>query len=245
MRRTMTGFFAALAFLTRLPAPRLAAGDAGGIARAAPWLPVVGALIGAIVALVASAVSGLGPWIGALAGLLAWVLVTGALHLDGLGDVADGLGAAHGDPDRFVAVARDPHLGSFGAIAIVLQLVAKLILLQAVIERASVYELTAALALVGAWARWTPLAVGLAVPPLTEGLGSRFSAGLDWRVVAAEAIALSALSVAVAPALLAAMPLAAVMAFYWRRRLGGITGDGHGAGIEIVESVLLCALLLI
>jgi adenosylcobinamide-GDP ribazoletransferase len=241
----MTGFFAALAFLTRLPGPRLSPEDAGNLGRAAPWLAVVGALVGLLVAIAAALGATAGPWIGALAGLLVWVIVTGALHLDGLADVADGLGAAHGNPERFLAVARDPNIGSFGAIAIALQLIAKLVLLTTLVERADVAELVAGLALAGAWARWTPLAVGRAVPPLAEGLASRFHTGIDARITIIEALVLGGLSIAVAPALLVALPFAALYALYWRRRLGGITGDGHGAGIELQESLLLAALVLV
>src|SRR3546814_8307920 len=63
------------------------------------------------------------------------VAVTGALHLDGLGDIADGSGAAHKDRERLLAVLGDPHAGSFAVVAIALQLIAKLVLLHALIER--------------------------------------------------------------------------------------------------------------
>jgi adenosylcobinamide-GDP ribazoletransferase len=239
----MTGFLIALGFLTRLPAPRLAPEDAGDIARAAPWLPAVGALVGLLVALAVLLGTSVTPWIGALLGLLAWVLVTGGLHVEALGDVADGLGAAHGNRDRFIEVARDPHLGSFGAIAIALQLIAKLVLLAALAERATPYELAASLILTAAWARWATLLLGRIVPPLAEGLGSRLAAGIETHTVVLEGAALALVSLFVAPLLLAALPLALASALYWRLRLGGMTGDCHGASIEITESLLLLALL--
>ncbi|MCC7254200.1 adenosylcobinamide-GDP ribazoletransferase [Hyphomicrobium sp.] len=239
----MTGFLIALKFLTRLPV-RVSPEHAGDLARAAPWLPAVGALVGVLVALGVTLGMVVGPWVGALLGLLVWVLITGGLHVEGLGDVADGLGAAHGNPERFVEVARDPHLGSFGAIAIALQLVAKLVLLAAVAERTAPGELFAGLALSAAWARWATLAVGRAVKPLTEGLASHLAAGITTTPVAVEGAALAAISLAVAPPLLIALPLAAAFALYWRARVGGMTGDCHGAGIEIMESLLLFALLL-
>ena len=136
----MTGLFIALRFLTRLPTPAVAPEAAGELARAAPWLPIVGALVGALVALAVALGTTINPWIGALLGLVTGVAVTGGLHVEGLGDVADGMGAAHGNPDRFVEVARDPHLGSFGAIAIALQLAAKLVLLAALAERATLSD---------------------------------------------------------------------------------------------------------
>lgn len=240
----MIGFLVALAFMTRIPVPRVAAGEAGDLARAAPWLPVVGALVGALVAAAVVLGSGVNPWIGGLFGLLAWVLVTGALHIDGLGDVADGLGAAHGNAARFVEVARDPHLGSFGAIAIALQLMAKLVLLAAFAERAGIQDLVGGIVLTAAWARWATLVLARSVPPLTEGLGSRLAAGVGLRTVAIEGVGLAALSLVFAPPLLAALPLAGLFALYWRARLGGMTGDCHGASIEIMESLLLLALLL-
>jgi adenosylcobinamide-GDP ribazoletransferase len=240
----MSGFVIALSFLTRLPVPSVDAEKAGNIALAAPWLPVVGAIVGAFVALAVWLLAGIGAWVGALVGLLVWVLITGALHLDGLGDVADGLGAAHGNPERFIAVARDPHLGSFGAVAIVLQLAAKLVLLAAVTERLGLSALVPALILLAAWARWGTLVLGRAVKPLAEGMASRLAAGIDTRVVIMQGAALAVLTAYLAPVLLLAVPFTAVLAIYWRARLGGITGDCHGASIEIMETALLFALLL-
>ncbi|HEX2841047.1 adenosylcobinamide-GDP ribazoletransferase [Hyphomicrobium sp.] len=239
----MTGLFVALAFMTRLPTPRLPADS--NLASAAPWLPVVGAIVGGLVTIAVALGSGVSPWIGALLGLLAWILVTGGLHVEGLGDVADGLGAAHGNRERFIEVARDPHLGGFGAIAIALQLLTKLVLLAVLAERATLGELVASLALVAAWARWAPLALGLAVPPLGEGMASRFVAGIDQRVVGLEAVVLAIATLVVAPVLLAALPLTAVLALYWRVRVGGMNGDCHGASIEVMESALLFLLLLV
>lgn len=239
----MTGLFIALGFLTRFPVPRIDPGEAGNLARAVPWLPVVGALVGVLVALGVALGTLITPWVGALLGLLVWVIVTGGLHLDGLGDVADALGAAHGNRERFIEVARDPHLGSFGAMAIALQLMAKLVLLAALAERATFYELLAWLGLAAAWARWATLVLGRTVPPLSEGLGSKLAAGIDMRTAVMEGVVLAIMSLAVSPLLLAAIPLALALALYWRLRLGGMTGDCHGASIEITESLLLVALL--
>ncbi len=239
----MTGFLIALRFLTRLPTPPLAPEVAGNLARAVPWMPVVGALVGLLVALAVALGTTITPWIGALLGLLVWVLVTGGLHMDGLGDVADALGAAHGNRDRFIEVARDPHLGSFGAIAICIQLLAKLVLLAALAERVTLQELLAGVVLTAAWARWATLLLGRAVPPMTEGLGSRLAAGIETRTLVLEGAALALASLFVAPLLIVAIPLALAFALYWRLRPGGVTGDCHGASIEIAESLLLLALL--
>jgi adenosylcobinamide-GDP ribazoletransferase len=232
---TLTGLRIALQFLTRLPVPPAQGEGARDLASAAPWLPVVGAVVGAVVALAVWALAVMGPWVAALAGLLAWVMVTGGLHLEGLGDVADGLGAAHGNADRFVEVARDPHVGGFGVIAIALGLIAKLVLLARFAEHADY----AALILVAAWARWIALALGHIVPPLTEGMASRFAAGIDQQTVVIQAVVLAALSVFVAPLLILAVLIAYGLSVYWLRRVGGMTGDCHGASIEVGECMLL------
>src|SRR5690606_9072942 len=110
------------------------------------------------------------PWLGALLGLTAWVIVTGALHLDGLGDIADACGAAHKDRERVLAVLADPHVGSFAVVAIALQLAAKLILLRVLLDVAPPIAIVFVpfAARIGplAWARW--------LPSLHEGLGARF-----------------------------------------------------------------------
>lgn len=232
---TLSGFIVAMQLMTRLPMPRIDSEAGGDIARAAPWLPVAGAFVGAVVALVMWAGAGLGPSVAALLGLVAWVIVTGALHLDGLGDVADGLGASHRNPDRFIEVARDPHVGGFGAAAMMLQLIAKVVLLAEVVQIGNF----AAPVLIAAWARWGALLLARAVPPLTNGLGSRLAKGATSPAVVIEAIVLAAFSLVVAPVLIAAVAVSVALALYWRRRLGGMTGDCHGASIEVSETVLL------
>jgi adenosylcobinamide-GDP ribazoletransferase len=178
------------------------------------------------------------PWAAALFALLAWVAATGALHLDGLGDIADGAGAAHGDRDRLSAVLADPHIGSFGVVAIILQLLIKLILLRLWAEQLPAWGLIP-LAVI---ARIGPLAWTLWLPPLHEGLASRFREG----VKPAHLIAWSALALAISfflTALASAALLIPLWAWWLRSRIGGISGDGHGAGIEVVESALLAALV--
>src|SRR5262249_36474098 len=109
------GLIIALQFLTRLPTPRLASEEP--LARGALYVPLVGLLLGALLALAVWTGSQIGPWIGALAGLILWIWATGGIHLDGLGDVADALAAAHKRPERFREVLADPHAGSFAVIA--------------------------------------------------------------------------------------------------------------------------------
>lgn len=234
----MKGFVAALRFMTRLPLPRIAA-DTADFGAAMRWFPAVGLVIGALVAGAAWTGQRVDDWTGALLALGCWVAVTGALHLDGLGDIADAVGAAHRNRERLLAVLADPHIGSFGVTAIGLQLIAKLILLHGLIADGDI----ALLVLVPFAARIGPLAWTLWLPPLHQGLAARFgaTARASHLVVWGVALALGALLV---PALLAAPLLIALWGLWLRRAVGGISGDGHGAGIELVESGLLLALLV-
>ena len=101
-------FSHALQFLTRLPAPPIGVFDPADLSRSALWFPVVGAIVGAVVAAALWTGALASPWIGALLALAAWVWVTGGLHLDGLSDVADAVGAAHRSPGRFPRRAARP-----------------------------------------------------------------------------------------------------------------------------------------
>jgi adenosylcobinamide-GDP ribazoletransferase len=227
----------ALQFMTCLPLPRVPA-NAGDFAASMRRFPVVGIVVGGIVA--GAGWIGLrhDPWAGALCALVAWVLVTGALHLDGLGDIADAAGAAHADRARLSAVLADPHIGSFGVVAIVLQLLAKLVLLRLLIGAAPFWALAAipAIARIGplVWARW--------LPPLHEGLGSLFRNAVGWPHILGWSLAAMAVA-AFAPPLLLAAPAILLWGWWLGRRIGGISGDGHGAGIELTETALLAALV--
>lgn len=233
----MRRLIVATGFLTRLPVPRVAA-DADDFAAAIRWYPVVGLLIGGLVALAGWGLGQVDPWLGALAALAVWVGVTGALHLDGLADLADGIGAAHGDRDRLIAVMADPHIGSFGVTALALQLIAKLILLHLVVSGT-----WWAVALIPVAARIGPLVWARWLRPLSDGLGAAVARAVRTRDLVGWGAVLAALSV-VAPWLIAAPFLIVAVALWLRAQIGGVTGDAHGAGIEIVETGLLVALVI-
>ncbi|TZG25942.1 adenosylcobinamide-GDP ribazoletransferase [Sphingomonas montanisoli] len=235
----MKGLIVAIQFLTRLPTPRIAVSDAE-FAGSMRWFPAVGLIVGAILAGGAWVGAWIDPWVGALAALLLWIGMTGALHLDGLGDIADASGAAHKDRARMIAVMSDPHVGSFGVVAIALQIAAKLVLLHGAVAE----QLWWAIALIPFAARIGPLLWTRMLPPLHAGLAARFA-----HVIRPVHLAIWAgvllIACWFAPSLVAA-PVAMLAWTSWlRRRIGGISGDGHGAGIELTESTLLLAALIV
>jgi adenosylcobinamide-GDP ribazoletransferase len=229
------GLILATQFLTRLPTPSVRHFDPADLTRSAVWFPLVGLIIGAIILAAAWSGARLDPWLGALLGLLAWVWVTGGLHLDGLSDLFDGLGAAHRDPTRMLAVMRDPHIGGMGALALGLQLITKLVLLM-LIAREGIWL---ALLLIPAWGRLGTLVWARLLPPLDPGLGERFAWHISpWGIVGWGVLLLAAAFVW-APALLLAPLVLALWGGFLHWKVGGMSGDMLGAGTEVSESLLL------
>ena len=231
----------AIQFLTRLPTPQIKDFRAEDLSRSAVYYPLVGIIIGALLAVPLHALDGR-PWLAAVLALLLWVWVTGALHLDGLGDVADAFGAAHRDPQRFLDVLKDPHMGVFGVVTLVMQLLLKFVLL----AELAASPLWFGIVLVPAWARWGTLWWSRLLPSLHgAGMAERFSWQLSLRSMWLWAVLLAAVTLFTAWPLLLALGLVPLIAAYWRRRLGGISGDCLGASVEVSESLLLLALVLL
>lgn len=237
----------AVGFLTRIPVP-FGPGEAPRLTAAAPWFPVVGAAVGAVgggVLALAGSLAGAGPsGVAAAIALAAMLVVSGALHEDGLADVADGLGV-HGDRERRLAVMRDPRNGTFGVLAL---LVWFFVGWSALRGLGTGGDGVLALVAAGALSRWAILvhaAVGrparpdgaihaLRVGPLTLAVGSLVAVAL-----AVACLGVGPGSVAAGAAAAAAL-LGAVGA---RRALGGLTGDTCGATAAVCfVAVLVVAL---
>ena len=234
----MKGLIIATQFLTRLPTPKVSVSEQE-FAASIRWFPAVGILIGLIIAAAGWAGAHIDAWLGAIAVIAAWVLVTGGLHLDGLADIADASGAAHKDRARLLAVLADPHIGSFGVIAVNLQLIAKIVLVHTII----VHGLMSSLIVVPFAARIAPLVWARSIPALHDGLGARFGAAVRLRDLIVWALVLL-VAAWFFHALLVLIPAVVLWRTWILRRIGGISGDGHGGGIELIETVLLLAITM-
>src|SRR5690242_3375373 len=192
--------------------------------------PLVGAGVGAAVGGAAVLFhAALPPFVAAVLALVLGALLTGALHLDGLADTADALGSR----ERALEIMRDPRIGSFGAIALVLDLLAKSGALAALLEHG---RLVLVALVAGALSRAVAAPLALALPY------ARAERGLLGRLAPAPVAASTALTVALAVVLLgargaimaaAAAGPALLVGASCRRRLGGYTGDTLGAAIEL------------
>ena len=237
----MRGLIFALQFLTRLPTPAINNPAPDMLTKSAGWFPLVGIMIGAVITFPLLTGAIVDPWLGALFGMLCWVWVTGGIHLDGLADLADALGAAHRNPERLLAIMRDPHIGSFGVLAICMLLISKLILLMLLARTPS---LIWAIILIPAWARFGTLIWSQTLPRLGTGLGHSFAQHSRPAMMSIWLIALLGISWYISPALLFA-PL--VLFGWWlflKFKLNGMNGDCLGAGVEVVETGLLGVLII-
>ncbi len=236
---SLRGLKLAAQFLTRLPVPRVDDFSPLDLSRSAAWFPLIGAVVGGLAASVCFALLHRSAPLAAVTGVLAWVWLTGALHLDGLADLADALGASHRDPQRFLAVLADPHIGTFGVVSIVLLLMLKV----AALSVFSAGDLLA-VPLIAAWARFGTLAWSRWLEPLKSGQGERFAWQLPLGWIVFWALTLLVISAAVAPVLCAAPVVIVAWGAWLKRRLGGMTGDCLGAGVEITEAALLSIVAL-
>lgn len=239
--RALRAAVAAVSFLTRVPLGRLEL-TADDVARGAFLFPAVGAGIGALVALSAEGVAGsLAPFLAGAVAVALEALLTGAIHLDALADAADGLGA----PSRESAleIMRDPTVGTFGAVALVLDVLLKAGAIAMLVAGDALLPVVAAFAV----GRAAPLGLGLALPYARPGSGSgrALTDGPVWPraggLVLAGAIATAALGWNALAVVGAAAGLTVVIGLSARRRLGGVTGDVFGAATELVTTAGLLA----
>ncbi|MDG4649960.1 adenosylcobinamide-GDP ribazoletransferase [Roseibacterium sp. SDUM158017] len=241
-------FGAALMLLTRIPCPAWLAADRG--ARSAWAWPLVGALV-ALVSWGAGAASvalGLPPAIAAGAAIAVALILTGALHEDGLADCADGFWGAS-RRERRLEILRDSRVGSYGVVALVMVLGMRWTAIATLFEGgAALAGMLAAAVLSRAAMAGVMAALPFARPDGLAVLSGRPAAGtvalgavLSLAGVAAASGGVSALVAALA-ALAAALGCAAVA----RAKIGGQTGDVLGATQQVSELAILltCVALL-
>lgn len=226
----------ALAFLTRLP---IRTPSDPSLNRAAPFFPLVGLLVGAVAAATKVGADQILPSLPAtLLALTAAMLITGALHEDGLADVVDALGA-HTTRERRLEILKDPRVGAFGALALILTT----LLIATSVAALDTTEAAKTLIVAHVLSRTAILPVSRLLPPAKPGgAGSLLRAGTPNTLIAtALGIAIAA---ALAPIAIAAAATATVAAaLILKHGLGGITGDGYGATAKLTELAVCLTLV--
>ena len=240
----MKAFFVALQFLTLCPWPMGSERSDDVLGRSAIFFPVIGLILGLILVLVNFVLE---PF--ASSGLLSVLLVailavlTGGLHLDGVGDTFDGLGAG-GDRERRLSIMDDSRTGTFGLIAIVLVLLFKIHALQSMdVDR------WRALLVAPVLGRWAMVLLGYRSKAAKPGLGANLVDHLETTHFLFATV-LTLLLVAALWRANGIVMMAWVAVFttaskiYFHRRLGGVTGDTFGAVGELSETSVMVLLAL-
>lgn len=234
-------------FLTRLPMGDDAPG-VEGIADASRAFPIVGAGIG----LLGGVVYGVAAWlavpppVAALLAIGAMVLITGAMHEDGLADTADGFGGGL-EANQKLRIMRDSRIGTYGALALILAIALRALPLAAIGVAGGGWTAMAVLIAAAAGSRGL-LPAFLRAMPAARSDGMAASAGAPPRDAAMISLVLGALAVllflgpvdGVVAAAVGAAAAWAVVAL-GRSQIGGITGDVLGAAQQAGEAGILIA----
>lgn len=234
---------AAFTFMTRIPAGRWIVHDLSDLPRSAAWFPLVGIVVGAI----GAGVFLLGhqwwsPLVAALLSTAATVRLTGAFHEDALADSLDGFGGGW-TAEQVLTIMKDSRVGSYALVGMILAVVLKCVLLADLGVARAPMALLAAHTLGRCASVWligvlpyvraaTPGERSSAGRPFVDGVhrGRVFTATVMTVITAVVCLGIAGL-IAVAVALL----LTAASGRYFRRRIGGITGDALGAVNQLVE----------
>ena len=238
----------AFMLLTRLPAGRLG-GYVPELASAKWAFPLAGMVVGGSLAgsYVAMNSLGLSAGLAAILALSVGMMMTGGLHEDGLADCADGFGGGQ-TKDQKLAIMRDSRVGSYGVLALILVIAARIMALAALPATAQSLVLLISLAMVSrlmmvVYLNWVPSARG-------EGLGHRAGKGGGLSVVVAASLCVPAMLYSgglIVFSLAALCGAAIIVGWIANRQIGGQTGDVCGAVQILSETagwVCLTALLL-
>jgi adenosylcobinamide-GDP ribazoletransferase len=176
------------------------------------------------------------------------VAITGCLHEDGLADSVDGFGGGW-ERDRVLAIMRDSSIGTYGAAALALSLLARVLLIASLPR----VQVASYLVIAPVLSRWTTLPLSYFLAPARErsenhvdGQGARIArlttpGSLMGGSLFAFVIAFALLRVRALVPVSVSMVVTLVTALYYRHRIGGVTGDCFGATNQITEiAVYLC-----
>jgi adenosylcobinamide-GDP ribazoletransferase len=232
----MRTFLAAVSFLTIIPAP----GNNISPGQAAIFFPLVGALLGAAGAGIFIAASFvLPPSIAALVAVTFWTVISGVLHEDGLADVADALRAGR-TREKMLAILKDSRIGTYGAVAIALSLIAR----WQALEHVPTTRILEVSIIAQTVPRSAMVALAWLSRPSGDGLGYAFSSSLTTAgsLIAIAQGVIAAMLLGWRPGLL--ILLAAYLIIrgartYFYRRIGGVNGDCLGATEQLLEIFIL------
>ena len=240
--RVVRDLATAFQFLTRVPLPQFAY-EPEALSRSAVFFPLVGLGIGAAAAVAFRGLRAHLPVpIAALFTVLFTVAATGALHEDGIADAADAFGGGW-SREQVLAILKDSRIGTYGALALVFSILGRTLLIVALPTSQAVGYLIGAHVL----SRWTILPLGCTLPSAREGTGQGVRLARQISVLSlcvGTVITLAVVTYFLHRAALALFPagmaVTALSGAYYRRRIGGVTGDCFGATLQLTELAVYC-----
>ena len=236
-------FFIAQIFLTRIPTPKISPMSEEEISRSVLYYPVIGLCIGLLLILIVSTLSDLvnaNAYSMVAATLIAfWVLITGALHLDGLADTADGFVGGQSSTERTLSIMKDPVSGPIGITAIFLILLLKYSAIVTILNLELSYWNLLLAPIIG-----RAVAIGLLTySPIAQQQGLAFELKkTEYPEVVALILFLVAIMVYIVTSLMVLIVISLLLYAirHWAiMRLKGITGDILGLSIELTEAIFL------
>jgi len=241
------GFWTAWRLLTVLPAPGGRGLTESGMGRSIGYFPLVGLVLGAVLVGIDQLLGlFLPPLLVSALLVVSLILLTGALHLDGLMDTCDGFAVRSSAAERLRVMA-DSRVGGFGVVGACCVILLKYISLITM----PVGLRAVALLLMPTLSRWSAAYAITAFPSAKkEGLGQMFKTKTSWlnvgiATVIAMAVAVTCLSYAGVAVAVVAWVITFVLARILSLRLGGLTGDTYGAIIELSEVANLILIIII
>lgn len=243
LQREWQAFWLALGFLTRIPMLVKVNYSQPLMNQSSVYFPLVGLLLGALYAGLYSVLSTWwSPLVGVLLVLAFHLWITGAFHEDGMADSADGMGGGY-TVARRLEIMKDSRIGTYGASALLVVLLLKVVLL---VEVSPVWL---GLLLAPAVSRLTPLCLMRWLPYVTDPDTSKskpVAEGFSGQRLVVAALGVATLAV-IFQVVLAALVSVAVVALVWgamlKKNLGGYTGDALGASVVLSELVFLLVLV--
>ncbi|MCJ7606094.1 MAG: adenosylcobinamide-GDP ribazoletransferase [Dehalococcoidales bacterium] len=243
-------FLVAVQLLTNIPVPFGREIGPDKLGRATSWFPVVGLILGLVLAGLNWVLAWVLPPVLINAFLLAaLVMVTGAMHLDGLADTCDGTAGYKPVEERW-RIMHDSRTGAFGVVGIVVVLLVKFAALNSV----PAMYINSALILMPVLSRWAMVYTMFAFRyARAEGMGAAYKQATRLPQFIMATIITLAICAALVPALSLVSFVAfagvwftvTVLALYLRHKLGGLTGDTYGAVNEVAEAMALVFIVLI
>jgi adenosylcobinamide-GDP ribazoletransferase len=232
----------AFSFLTILPVIDQRRAAEATVSASFTWFPLVGLILGASLCGVDWMLAfALGQVMRSVIVVLFLTIITGAVHLDGLADTSDALGAGS-DGNRALEIMRDSRLGTFGAVAVFFDLTLKILALST-LSGSRRYE---ALIVAPMLARLAMVAIPYAMNYLRQAGAGSVLLGRPESLARTIVVGMLAmlLGVLIGGFRIVLITFAVVLATRWfyRRWLGGVTGDLIGAGGELVEIAVLIAM---